>query len=735
MATHAGAIGHRPLEGLRAGLLAGAICGVLFFVLSLLRVGSDLFVTAPDGRFAMALILRSLGTYGLLFALGGGLLGAALSLTFLRHARSKQVACWCASLLGGGIALLFLTVQRQLDDYGGLPMAAPERRSGALLDLAVATVLLFALAAILLRLVRGCQRAPHRRSRLPTLLLATLLVALGAGELLFRGDQAPASQQAARKVVVVGLDGLTFRVLSPLLREGRLPTISRLMEEGAWGTLMTYGTASSPRIWTSMATGKKTRDHGIDDFVQVGRGYAAVPYKSSDRRVKAIWNILSERERRVAVVDWHITFPPEEVRGVMVTRLQLKADGRTYPPELDDDVATWIESLEAPPTSTGRAGLDRGTRLPFVITERLREAADAPFDLTALYTTAPDSASHGFWKHYEPEAFDSALWQIDPADTAARRHIIPNVYEAVDRELGSLLASLDDQTLLLIVSDHGLRAARKPRSRLRVDKLLAELGFAAFDGRRIDHASSRAFQLTETLWKPILRVNLNVAEREPTGIVPPRRAESLRRRLVELLRAVRFENGEPLFSEVRSEPIGSRRHTQADLELVPRADLWDPAQLDRVLQIGDEQVPLSRFADVDTTISGAHDRQGVLFLRGPGVRPQYVGQRVFASPIQELIWNLADKVDAVDLLLPPLQTLGFLDKATTLDLTPMVLHVLGEPVARDMAGRPRPGFWSAIPPVQRVDTYEDGTRAEPADQSDAADAEELERLRALGYIN
>lgn len=209
----------------------------------------------------------------------------------------------------------------------------------------------------------------------------------------------------------------------------------------------------------------------------------------------------------------------------------------------------------------------------------------------------------------------------------------------------------------------------------------------------------------------------------------------MRRRLLELLRDVRFENGEPLFSEIRSEPIGSRRRTASDLELVPRTDLWDPDQIARTLLVGKDRIPLSRFAAIDTTISGAHDRQGVLFLHGPGVRPQYLGQRVFASPIQECVWTLTDKIDAVDWLLRPMQALGLLDKATTLDLTPMVLHVLGEPVAKDMAGRPHPAFWSAIPPLEWVDTYEDGTRPRQTDEEGAADDEELERLRSLGYIN
>ena len=728
----------RWLGTVRVGLVAGALGGVLFAALSLIRVGSDFYVTSPSDRFATAIVLRSFGSYGLLFTVAGGLLAALLRATLLRRTSPRRLFTWCSSLLVGGITLAFLTVQRQLDTFGALPLAAPERRTGLLLDLIIALAVTLTLAVVQIRLERSGPNATSRRqwaAKVPGVMLSVLLIALAAGELLLQTGGGRSSNVAAQRVVVVGLDGVTFRVLSPLLRSDQLPTFRRLMEEGAWGTLMTYGTASSPRIWTSMATGKKTREHGIDDFVKVDRGYAAVPFKSGDRRVKAIWNILSEAERQVGVIDWHITYPPEEVRGSVVSRLLLQADGRTHPPELDPLVEAWRQQSRPTPISTGRAGIDRAIPLPFFVAERLGDGASSPYDLMAIYSTTPDSVSHRYWKDYQPEAFDAELWRLDPAETDERRGIIPSVYRAFDRELGLLLDRLGDDTLLIVISDHGLLAADRPRSRLHLDRLLAALGFATLEDGRIDHDTSRAFQLTETLWKPILRVNLNIAGREPNGIVPPRRAESLRQRLSGLLREVRFENGEPLFSEVRSEAIGSRRRTAADVELVPRADLWDPAQLERNLIVGDQRLPLARFADVDTAISGAHDRQGVLFLHGPGVHRRYLGQRVFASPIQELIWSLADKIDAVDLLLPPLQKIGLLDTATTLDLTPMVLHVLGEPVARDMAGRPRPSFWTTIPALQWVDTYEDGSRPQQNEEEGEADAEELERLESLGYIN
>ena len=703
-------------------------------MLALIRVGDDVWRTAPEPAFAVGMILRSFGTFGLLFAGAGLTFGLLLRLAVPVASSPERVATWVASMLSGSTVLLFLTVRRQLDRLGGLPLSAPERRWGAALDLGGAVLVTVVVLAILGWFARR-RKNSSRYVRAALVSVTVLAFAAGVGETMLQTGRAEAEPGRAERVVVIGLDGLTFRVLSPLLKEGRLPTFERLLDEGAWGTLMTYGTASSPRIWTSMATGKRTRTHGIDDFVKVSDGYAAVPYKSSDRRVLAIWNILSDRDRRVAFVDWHITYPPEEVHGAMISRLFLDAEGRTHPPELDDQVRAWLRAAAPAAVSTGRPEFDRRLSRLFEVGERLLATSEEPYDLLALYTTVPDSASHGFWKQYEADAFDHATWGLEEDDIERHKDVVPNVYEAVDASLARLLERIPEDALLVVVSDHGLRAAQRPRFRLRLDRMLADLDFAELRQGRTDPSSSRAYQLTETLWKPTLRVNLNVADREPDGIVPARRAESLRRRLVGLLEEVRFENGDRLFSAVRSEPFGRRRTTSADVELVPRSDLWDAQHQTRNLLLEGRPVPLARFAEIDTSISGSHDRQGVLLLHGPGVRPGYIGQKTIATPFQEIVWNLADKIDAVDLLLPPMRVLGLLDPATTLDLTPMLLHVLDEPVARDMDGRPRPGFWASIPDLRWVATYEDGRREITNDDGTASDAEELERLRSLGYIN
>ena len=109
-------------------------------------------------------------------------------------------------------------------------------------------------------------------------------------------------------------------------------------------------------------------------------------------------------------------------------------------------------------------------------------------------------------------------------------------------------------------------------------------------------------------------------------------------------------------------------------------------------------------------------------------------QRLATTAIQEILRPLTDRLAALDRWLPWLGRLGLIERATTLDLAPTVLHALGLPAARDMAGRPLAELLAAGE-VAWVDSYDGLGEPAPPAEDDGADDEVRERLRALGYIN
>ncbi len=137
------------------------------------------------------------------------------------------------------------------------------------------------------------------------------------------------------RVRVIGWDGADWRMIAPLVRMGRMPNVERLIAHGRRGNLRSIRPTRSPALWTTMATGKPRAEHGITDFL-----LDSVPATSNVRRVKAIWNIVSEQPgMTVGSIGWYLTWPVEEVAGYMISdRFVESGLSRT----------TWPEGLTRP---------------------------------------------------------------------------------------------------------------------------------------------------------------------------------------------------------------------------------------------------------------------------------------------------------------------------------------------------------------------------------------------------
>ena len=297
------------------------------------------------------------------------------------------------------------------------------------------------------------------------------------------------------RVILVGVDGLDWDVVRPLMEQGRMPNLSRLAAQGASGKLDTLLPTYSPNIWASIATGKLPRKHGILDFVATGPDGKSVPVTSNMRRVKALWNILGEAGHPVAVVGWWTTWPAEPVLGTMVSDRMLfnrfnlwlgfsrfgeDLPAQTFPPELADELSEVLRTPQATLVEEFRA---RYPGAPAEIQEDLHEpwyelflvfardrayarmldqvlAKDAP-DFVAFYLNGPDIASHYFWKHRFPEEWPDP---IPEDELSAGRDVVGQAYAHADELIGTLTRQADERCLVIVVSDHGFVTGQRPDS-------------------------------------------------------------------------------------------------------------------------------------------------------------------------------------------------------------------------------------------------------------------------------
>ena len=99
-------------------------------------------------------------------------------------------------------------------------------------------------------------------------------------------------------VLLIGVDGLEWRIILEMIGDGQLPVLERLMKEGSFGKLQTLTPTWSPVIWTTIATGKIPHKHGIMGFTKQEDGELRL-FSNRDRRTKALWNIFSDFGRTV----------------------------------------------------------------------------------------------------------------------------------------------------------------------------------------------------------------------------------------------------------------------------------------------------------------------------------------------------------------------------------------------------------------------------------------------------
>ena len=336
------------------------------------------------------------------------------------------------------------------------------------------------------RALRGPGPASGRRrgGRLAPWLLGALALLLPAC-----GEEARTAEPLA-PVLLIGVDGLEWDVLGPMIAEGRCPNLRALCERGSYGVLGTFVPTWSPVVWTSIATGKRMEEHGITGFVDAENQ----AFTSSRRDGRALWNIADRYGLTSNVFGWWITWPVEEVRGVMVSGTSASAQlthnwkpalaeevaDQVHPPELEARVlalaaeAGSAEAVAAVAREKVFRGLAGGVELADwekrLVDQTMwsvqsdatffRIAADLlpdhPADLSMVYFGGPDVSGHRFWRHAFPEQFEYG--GSSPEVDAALAPVLTDYYAWVDEMIGELVAIVGEGTTVFVVSDHGMHA-------------------------------------------------------------------------------------------------------------------------------------------------------------------------------------------------------------------------------------------------------------------------------------
>ena len=262
------------------------------------------------------------------------------------------------------------------------------------------------------------------------------------------------------RTVIFGADGLSFRVLRPLIERGDLPNFARLQGEGVMADFISSIPCVTPPAWMSLVTGLKPAKHGVFDFWEFDASSTTLKSRVVSRRKggKAIWNILSEYGKRVIVLNVPTTYPPDAVNGIMISGLLTPSASTpfTYPnlfkkelyqvvPNYRIDLAPRYRndgSTEKTPPKYLVGDLLNLTEKRIELQEHL--LSEHEWDFAFLCYVGPDRIQHRLW---------DAIMLLGQEAT--------RYYRLLDDALGRVLKRLTPEDMLFVVSDHGFVGAKQ----------------------------------------------------------------------------------------------------------------------------------------------------------------------------------------------------------------------------------------------------------------------------------
>lgn len=538
----------------------------------------------------------------------------------------------------------------------------------------------------------------------------------------------------SRRLMIVGLDGATWTILDRLIGRGSMPVLGEMISRGVRGALRSVVPCNSAAAWASFATGKGPAGHGVFEFRHASADSDRLRrvVSASSVRSETLWAMLNRKGYRVAVLNVPaVTYPVSEVDGFMVSGM--------LTPRLDEGFAHPASVREKILARTGgRYVIDSPWRLfkdrpgdlmqdiEDVTAQRLDVLSallgEEEWDVACVVLESPDRLQHCMWRYMDPghprySEPEAAIWM-----PRVERH-----FQELDAAIGRFLSMLAEDAAVMVVSDHGFRSSEW---QVLVNGWLAAEGYLQIAGggglrstllgmdhplvlrlrRRIsrmvsDEVRTRVARRPSIDWEKTRAycpwdhqqaVRINLAGRDPGGIVDP-------------------EDYGVLVAEIR-EKLRAWRNPQTGAHVVDRVltgrELYgedlDPRVPDLVFLTSDGHrvaPPLNETGpQLGSTgwASGDHDLPGILVASG--------------GPFS----RSRERVDA-DLV----------------DVLPSALFALGETVPDDLDGRVREDLFSdAFLASRRVAFEHARAGAEHAERSLSEEDEEklTESLRNLGYL-
>lgn len=444
------------------------------------------------------------------------------------------------------------------------------------------------------------------------------------------------------RVMIIGWDGVDWKILQPMLDAGDLPNLKALIGRGAYGDCLSTVPSHSWCAWPSFMTGLNPAGHGVFDILEHKPGESRrLPITYHSIKARTIFADITDAGMTSLAVNIPLTFPTPKIGGKVVAGGVLPASrSYTYPTELQAE----LDSKAPFPVNGMSWTTFRNRPDPFLdecaeITEKRQRAMEYMLDTTkwdfaTLVYVSTDRIQHCLMEYIHPEHPRYEELKDTPIAEKTR-----GIYRQLDDGLARLIERTTDDDLVVFMSDHGHQACTRTCT---MDRILEHLGYLEFGrgsamfnlirwgpGRRvgrkvydmlklhgrvkipaspIEWSKSRAYTSVVSTGEG---VSVNLKGREPQGIVDQADYKKVREELLQSLSAFRDPDNDkaPIAKIYRKEEVLSGRflETAPDLLLVP-APFYSLTHASGMVEDAD-------------WLSGDHRLEGVVVATGPEVKP------------------------------------------------------------------------------------------------------------------
>ena len=356
------------------------------------------------------------------------------------------------------------------------------------------------------------------------------------------------------KICVLGLDCAAPEIV---FGDTRLRNLRSLMQRGTWGRLESVIPPITVPAWMCLSTSQDPGSLGVYGFRnRVNHTYSGLGIAdSSSIQTPAIWDYLAQEGKRSIIVGVPPGFPPRKINGISVGCFltpDSAVDQFTHPPEIKKEINDLVGHY---PTDVAGFRTDDKAWLREKIFEMSRKhwkvvrhlITQKEWDYFHYVDIGLDRVHHGFWDSYDKQHIH--YQQGNPYES-----VIPDYYAWLDEQIGEVVAVLDKDTVLLIVSDHG---AQRLDGGFAVNEWLIREGLLVLNEPMPEQvtpfAKLKVNWAKTKVWSEggyYARVFFNVEDREPRGIIPAAQYESFRDEMKKRFEELTDDKGKPLNSLV-----------------------------------------------------------------------------------------------------------------------------------------------------------------------------------------